>query len=135
MLEIIIPDRTDEYDEQREEFITIPGGKLILEHSLISISKWEAKWKVPFLKSDEKTVEQTIDYIKCMTVNSNVRPDIYYMLTADNLRTINDYIHDPMTATTFNEIAGGGSKANQRIMSSELIYYYMVAYQIPVEFE
>lgn len=134
MLEIIVPSR-EEYDDING-FVNIEGGSFTIEHSLLSISKWEAKWKKAFFGIKEKTLEETIDYIKCMTLSKNVNPDIYNRLTEKNYIDINDYIHDPMTATTFSELQEKqGSLGRGRIITSELIYYYMTAYQIPVEFE
>lgn len=134
MFEVIVPDR-EEYDDENG-FVLIKGGRFTVEHSLLSISKWESKWKTPFIGIAEKTPEQTLDYIKCMTLDKNVDPEIYTKLTEANLRGIDSYIHDPMTATTFSELqekkAGFG---RGRVVTSELIYYYMTAYQIPVEFE
>lgn len=135
MLEIIVPDRED-YDEVIEEYVTLKGGRFTIEHSLLSISKWESKWKIPFFGLTEKTIEQTIDYIKCMTIDKNIDKNIYANLTDSNIYAINDYIHDPMTATTFSELEEKrGGLGRGRLITSELIYYYMTAYQIPVEFE
>ena len=130
MLCITIPAR-DLWDETREEFISTKEQTLQLEHSLVSLSKWESKWHKPFLHTDDKTAEETLDYIKCMTLNHNVDPNVYLSLTAENITQINDYIGDPMTATTFSEEKGG--KKNNEKITSELIYYWMVAYNIPFE--
>lgn len=131
MLKIIIPEY-ELFNEQTEEFITVNEQSLILEHSLISISKWESKWHKPFLGPSEKTVEQVNDYIKCMTINSNVSEDIYNHLTREQYSKINEYISNPMTATTINEVKGG---KNTEILSAELIYYYMITANIPFECE
>ena len=129
MLQIEIPS-VELYDDISEEFFSIKGTSLRLEHSLVSISKWEAKWKKPFLNERElKTTEQSIDYVRCMTLNQNVNPKVYYGLTKGNMDEINNYINSDMTATWFNE-----SKTTSReIVTSELIYYWMVAYNIPWE--
>lgn len=121
------------YDEKNEQFVTIPGGKLKLEHSLLSISKWESKWHVPFLNDDKKTNEKTLDYIRCMTIN-NVNPSIYGILSPGNIEDIQSYISNPMTATTIKEIHNKSSH-NREIVTSELIYYWMVANGIPFECE
>lgn len=130
MLEITIP-KGELWDESKQEFIQTKEQTLRLEHSLVSLSKWESKWKKAFLGKDEKTFEETIDYIKCMTVTQNVDPNVYMFLTNDNIKKINEYIDDPMTATTFsnNKQQGG----NREILTSELIYYYMIALNIPFE--
>lgn len=131
MLEITIPEK-ELWDESKQEFIHTKEQTLRMEHSLVSLSKWESKWKKPFLGKDTRTFEETIDYIKCMTVTQNVDPDVYKCLSADNIKKINEYINDTMTATTFsNNGQKGGS--NGEVLTSELIYYYMIASNIPFE--
>ena len=131
MLQITIPSR-ELWDESTNEFVITKEQILQLEHSLISISKWESKWQKAFLTKQEKTHEETIDYIKCMTLNQNVDPNVYNYLTNDNIRQINAYIDSPMTATYFSEEKGGrGGRGEQT--TSELIYYWMIALQIPFE--
>lgn len=136
MLRIVIPAPVSEdWDEVNEEFIYRTSGKdqtLCLEHSLVSLSKWESKWCKPFLSS-EKTDEEFLDYIKCMTISSNVSNDVYNRLTLENLRVISDYINAPMTATTFYD--DKTKKPNREIVTSELIYYWMVTLNIPFECE
>ena len=136
MLRIVIPAPvTEDWDEVNEEFIYQPAGKeqvLCLEHSLVSLSKWESKWCKPFLYS-EKTDEEFLDYIKCMTVSSNVSNDIYNRLTLENFREISDYINAPMTATTFSD--DKTKKPNREIVTAELIYYWMISLNIPFECE
>ena len=105
------------WDEQKEEFIEAKRYELQLEHSLVSISKWEAKWCKPFLSTDTKTDDETLDYIKCMTITKNVDPDIYLNLTNDNIREINTYIDSPMTATWITEEKKTNSN---KIITSEL---------------
>ena len=138
MLRITIPavKGTELWDEGSETFVKTPDLKeqtLQLEHSLVSISKWESKWCKPFISKTEKTDEETIDYIRCMTINSNVDPSVYDRLTRENLEEIRDYINAPMTATTVREINSG--KNNNEVVTSELIYYWMISLQIPVEFQ
>ena len=130
MLEIVIPE-TEQWDEVKQEFISTKEQTLKLEHSLVSLSKWESKWCQPFLSKKEKTVEQTIDYIKCMTLTQNVDPNVYNLLTKDNILKINEYISAPMTATTFHQENKGGG--NGELITSELIYYWMVSLNIPFE--
>ena len=132
MLRITVP-TTELWDEDKEEFITLNERTLQLEHSLVSVSKWEAKWCKPFLSKDEKTDEEAIDYIKCMTLTQNVDPDIYGRLTADNIKQINEYIKAPMTATTFSDDKKG--KTNREIITSEIIYHWMIALNIPPEYQ
>ncbi len=127
MLTIIIPE-TELYDEIKNEFKIVKEQKLVLEHSLVSLSKWESKWHKPFLSKDDKTYEETIDYIRCMTVNS-VDPIVYECLPSSVIQRVNSYISDPMTATTINE----QKKPNREVITAEIIYYWMVALQIPFE--
>ena len=109
MLQIDVPER-DYFDDSKQEFIYFKKQTLLLEHSLISISKWESKWKKPFLETKEKTMEETIDYIRCMTLNTNVDPDAYFGLTRDIYEKVGQYINDTMTATWFNNKQPGNNK-------------------------
>lgn len=130
MLRIVIP-ATEQFDEQRQEFVYTKEQILNLEHSLVSISKWEAKWEKVFLSNKEKTYEETIDYIKCMTVTQNVDPNVYSCLTDENFKAINEYIDAPMTATYFSKKEDKARSREQ--VTSELIYYWMIAFNIPFE--
>lgn len=136
MLEITIPAmESDElWDEDKNEFIELPLVKqqtLQLEHSLVSLSKWESKWCKAFFSKEEKTFEETIDYIKCMTLTKNVDENVYMRLSKDNINEINKYIEHPMTATTFNNTGAG--RNNREFITSELIYYWMIVLNIPFE--
>ena len=133
MLTIKIPLTQEGWDEQKQEFVEPKVQVLNLEHSLVSLSKWESKWCKPFLSKKDKTHEETIDYIKFMTITQNVDPEVYNHLTDKNISEITDYITAPMTATTFTEDKNG--KKNNEIITSELIYYWMISYGIPVEFQ
>lgn len=130
MLQITIPAR-EFWDDVNEKFINFKGQTLTLEHSLVSISKWEAKWKKPFLSKENKTNEETLDYIKCMTLTQNVDQECYNYLTNSNVSEIKEYIESPMTATTFSE--NKNTPPSREIITSELIYYWMVALNIPFE--
>lgn len=135
MLRIIIPE-TEVYDEVKGEFSYVREQTLCLEHSLLSISKWESKWHTPFIvrsKKESHTNEQMLDYIRCMTINKEVDPLVYASLTPKNLAEINAYISDPMTATTVKD--GPGAPFRGEIVTSELIYYWMVSLNIPIECE
>lgn len=132
MLTLKIP-ALELYNEQTNEFIYGKETTLVLEHSLVSISKWESKWEKPFLSKNDKTNEETIDYIKCMTLTQNVDPEVYNRLTDENIMQVSDYIQAPMTATWFNDKQG--SKNNGEVVTSEIIYYWMIALNIPVEFQ
>lgn len=132
MLTITIPAR-ELYDERNNMFIYEEEQTLRLEHSLLSISKWESKWNKPFLGKEKLTPEQTIDYIRCMTLDDDVDPVIYNRLTNGNIKDIEEYIEAPMTATWFSEEKKG--KHNSQQITNELIYYWMVSLQIPFECE
>ena len=131
MLRITIPG-IEQWDDVNEMFISTKEQTLELEHSLISLSKWESKWCKPFLSSTEKTSEETLDYIKCMTLNKNIDPNIYTCLTNSNIEEINKYIYAPMTATTFSNDTKNGKK-NREVVTAELIYYWMISLNIPFE--
>lgn len=131
MFEIEIP--SAEYiNEQTNEFIEIKGMKLRLEHSLLSLSKWESKWEKPFLHSD-KNIEESLDYVRFMTLTQNVDPLVYTNITNEMMDKINNYIDAKMTATWFNEREP--DTPNREIITSEIIYYWMISLNIPVEFE
>lgn len=132
MLEITIP-AMEGWDESKEEFIRTKEQTLILEHSLISLSKWESKWCKPFLTNDQKTNEESLDYIRCMTINKNIDPNIYNFITQDIVIKIYNYIQAPMTATTFNNFQQ--KNVDKSIVTSELIYYWMIALNIPFKCE
>lgn len=130
MLRITVP-AVEMWDERKQEFISTKEQTLQLEHSLVSLSKWESKWCKPFLTNKAKTNEETIDYIKFMTLTQNVKPEVYNCLTDENLKDIYAYINAPMTATYISEEPKG--KLNREQVTAELIYYWMVALNIPFE--
>lgn len=131
MLQITIPTMNDLWDERNQQFLSIKETTIQLEHSLLSISKWESKWNKSFINTKDKTEDELIDYIKCMTITKNVDPNIYVCLTAENIQEIVNYINAPMTATTIRDTG----KSNHEIVTSELIYYWMISLNLPVKFE
>lgn len=131
MLQLVIHLTPDGWDEEKEEFVEGEKQILQLEHSLLSLSKWESKWCKPFLSKGSKTDEEALDYIKYMTLTKNVNPKVYDYLTAAHLEQINRYIESPMTATTFSEDKKG--KRGREVITAELIYYWMIALNIPFE--
>lgn len=134
MHEIIVP-AGELWDEKSLRFFNNDRPvKLQLEHSLVSISKWESKWHKPFLVDGEKTIEESRDYIKCMTLTKNVDPDVYLFLSQENIREVKEYIDDPMTASWFSGDEGKG-KINGEQITSELIYYWMTVFHIPSEYQ
>ncbi len=130
MLRITIP-AVEHWDETKQEFISTKEQTLSLEHSLVSLSKWESKWCKAFLTKQEKTFEETLDYIKCMTITQNVDPEVYNYLTNKNIEEINNYIDAPMTATYFSD--DKTAKSSREQITAELIYYWMIALNIPFE--
>ena len=130
MLRITIP-AVEQWDEEKQEFVTTKEQTLQLEHSLVSLSKWESKWCKAFLTKNEKSFEETLDYIKCMTLTQNVDPKVYNYLTNGNIAEVNRYIEAPMTATYFSDDKNG--KVSREQVTSELIYYWMIALNVPFE--
>lgn len=132
MLRITIP-AVEQWDEQKQEFVYTKEQTLQLEHSLVSLSKWESRWCKAFLTKQEKTLEETLDYVKCMTLTQNVDPEVCNYLTNGNIDQVNQYIEAPMTATYISDDKTG--KTNGEQITSELIYYWMISLSIPVEFQ
>lgn len=134
MLQIVVSER-EYFDNNTQCFTKTKGGVLKLEHSLLSISKWESKWHKPFLntkKEQAKTNAEIYDYIKCMSLVPNISNDLLLSLTPENIKEIFDYIDDPMTAS---HIYMPNSHRDNETLTSELIYYYMISLGIPFECE
>lgn len=136
MLKLIVTGE-ETFDEETMSFV--PGIKpytLILEHSLLSVSKWEQIYHKPFL-STEKDLPMIKEYAKCMTINSNVPEEVYDFLTADNINTISEYIENTATATWFsdNDKPYKNGKMNGDVITAEIVYYWMISLEIPVEFQ
>lgn len=129
MLTITIPGG-EKYNDETGEFLYTKDQTIVIEHSLVSISKWESKWLKPFLDKKQKTYEESIDYIRCMTLTQNVDPNSYYGITSELFIKINSYIESPCTATWFSDRKG---PPNREIVTSELIYYWMISLGIPFE--
>ncbi len=121
------------YDEEKEEFLTVEPITLLLEHSLISLSKWESKTLKPFLSTLDKSSEETMDYVEAMILNPNFPPGVVGLLTPQDFDAINAYIESPHSATTFGKMPP--TKGKGETITAELIYYWMVAFQIPFECE
>lgn len=132
MLVIVVPG-TEMFDEGKQEFVSRGETTLKLEHSLISLSKWESKFEKPFLRTDEKSTEEVLEYIRMMTVTPNVPPEIYEKLTDENIQAINEYIDAKMTATWFSDQPG--APKSREVITAEVIYYWMISFQIPFECE
>lgn len=127
MLTVVIPE-TELYDEVLNEFTIVKEQKLVLEHSLVSVSKWESKWHKPFFDRKEKTNEEAIDYVRCMSINP-IDPIVLKCINSRAMAKINAYIEDPMTATTIKSQPSG----SREVITAEIIYYWMVALNIPFE--
>ena len=130
MLQIIIPSR-EYYTNATGLFNTTKEQTFHIEHSLVSLSKWESKWHIPFLGKEDKTIEQTVDYVRCMTITQNAAPFTKDDMTSKILEEVTAYINAPMTATWFPP--DRNKKRNPEIVTSELIYYWMIALTIPFD--
>lgn len=131
MLQITLP--VELWDEGKQEFIYLPGQTLEMEHSLASLSKWESKMGKPFLSKDAKTYQESLEYLKCMMLTPGVTDDVYEYLMRHKLSTIDEYINAPMSATILPP--NRGRKGRPEIITAEVIYYWMVAMQIPDKYE
>lgn len=140
MIEITVPAQHHEFfDEETETFLRVDidhDTTLQLEHSLIALRKWEQKTHKPFIKAEDKTIEESIEYIKCMTLNKVRNPIVYQFIPEEELKRVKEYIDDPMTATWFKNKEGGpmGSSSRETI-TAEIIYYWMFRLNIPLELE
>lgn len=132
MMWIEIPEG-DFFDESKEEFIYSKGYRIKIEHSLVSLAKWESKWKKPFLHT-KLNKAQWLSYIQCMTITQNVDPIAYRMISKKQLKAVQDYVNDSQTATTITNNAPQRPQKKE-IVTAEIIYFWMVSYNIPVEFE
>lgn len=132
MLVVTVPMR-EGYDREKREFVTLEGFDLKLEHSLVTLSKWESHFKKPFLSDKDKTDEETLWYIKAMILNKKVPPELFLRMSEQNVEDIHAYIGDSMTATWFNEPKK--PQKSREVITAELIYYWMIEFGIPVQFE
>lgn len=132
MLYITVPS-TDLFDERTQQFVTVQGETLMLEHSLVSLSKWEENSEKPFLGHDERTREEIVEYIRCMTISPVNNLAIFDHLTPENFEAINTYIDRKMTATWFNE--NPSARPGGEIVTAEIVYYWMITLQVPMEMQ
>jgi len=132
MLTITVPG--DEFfDEDSQEFLTRNDTTLELEHSLVSLSKWESEFEKPFINSKDKTPEEMFAYVKAMTLTPNVPEEVFRKLSNENIEAINHYIGAKMTATWFSDQPG--APRTREVITAELIYYWMTVFNIPFECE
>ena len=135
MLTLNIPG-IEQWDESKQEFVYTEAVTLELEHSLVSLSKWESIWEKPFLSPDPKTTEETLSYVEAMCLTPNPPQDVVQRLSAADFKKINDYIESRMSATWFNEKKNTpGTPARREIVTAEIIYFWMSAHDIDKEFE
>lgn len=130
MFKITIPG-LEFFDESKQEFINTKSQELQLEHSLVSLSKWESKWCKPFLTTDNKSTEETVDYIRAMTITQNIDSLVYDSITQEIINQVSAYIDSPMTATTFP--SEKSKVTNREIITAEIIYYWMISLNVPFE--
>lgn len=128
MLTVTVP-AAELFDEKREMFINTAETVLTLEHSLVSVSKWEAKTHKPFLSEGTKTVSDILDYMRCMTLNDVADDNVYYAVTGSIIDRVRKYIDDPATATWFTDEES--KPGSSEVVTSELVYYWMTALKIP----
>lgn len=128
---ISIPE-TRLWDPVKEEFVYVKEQKLLMEHSLLSVAKWEAEFKKPYLNSEKKTQVETLGYLRCMTLTKNVDPNVYFAIPVNELVRIEKYISDPMTATTINN---RDKKPSREIITAEILYWQMAQLNIDLEWE
>lgn len=132
MFTVVIPEK-EFFDESQMRFVKMEGGSFEIEHSLAAIAKWEAKYKTAFLSSVDKTVEESLDYIRCMTITPDVDPDLYYRVDNELMQQINEYIGEKQTATQIRMVAG--KKKKPEIITAEIVYYWMISLGIPSEYD
>lgn len=133
MLTIVV-EPVELFDDEKQQFLTTEALTFDLEHSLVSLSKWESIWEKPFLGPDDKTTEETFSYIECMCLTEGIPPETFRMLSAKNVQLVNEYVNKKMTATWFNKKQAGPPSRRETI-TAEVIYYWMVAQSIPIETE
>jgi hypothetical protein len=132
VLTIIVPG-TELWDEGSQQFINTEDFSLVLEHSLVSLSKWESIMEKPFLGPGEKTTEEVLLYIQCMEISTGTPADVYSRFSSENFQQVNEYINAKMTATWFADDKNG--PRSREVITSELIYYWMFSAGIPIECE
>ena len=142
MLHIQQPGSGELWDEDKEEFISMPGIDVHMEHSLLAIREWEARHKVPFLNNKNLTQDDMYDYYRCMIIEEDVDPNLVYSFNTDTIKMLNDYVNDEHTATKVDQKAlqrrqaknkkGGRRKGNIGATTAEVIYYWMVSLRIPI---
>lgn len=132
MFTVVIPEK-EFFDESQMRFVKMEGGSFEIEHSLSAIAKWEAKYKTAFLSSVDKTIEESLDYIRCMTITPDVNPDLYYQVDNELMQKINEYIGEKQTATQIRTMTG--KKKKPEIITAEIVYYWMISLGIPSEYD
>lgn len=118
------------WDTEKEEFVYTDSIVLELEHSLVSLSKWEAFWEKPFMGPEEKSTEETLGYIQAMCLTPDVPPEVFQSLRQEHIAEVNDYINAKMSATWFTEAPGGKKAPKRDIITAEVLYYWIFSAEI-----
>lgn len=133
MLRITVPAQ-ELFDDETQTFLETESLFIELEHSLVSLSKWESFFEKPFLSDKQKTVEETLKYVEFMILDENVDTSVVSRLSNENLKEINEYISSKMTATWFKD-APGRTAGSREVITAEIIYYWMISLNVPIEYE
>ena len=132
MLVLDVP-ASEMFDDEKQEYVDTPAVRLRLEHSLVSLSKWESKYERPFLDSKPKETKETLDYVNMMCLDDEIPPEVFHRLPDVCIDAVNQYINAKMTATTFKDLPA--ARGPREIITAEVIYYWMVSHNIPFECE
>ena len=132
MLIVSLPE-VEGFDEETQSFVSLPGGELHLEHNLIALSKWESITHKHLIGNEDVSPEEMLLYIECMITDEEYDRELLDRLPASEIERVSNYMADTKTATTF--VNKGDKDGSGEYTSSELIYYWMIACQIPFECE
>lgn len=131
MLELHLPE-TEFFDRANSKIIRVPEVTLHLKHSLLTLSKWETIWEIPFLGEGKKTTEQLYSYVNIMA-GGDLDELTLSRLTSEHYEKLNAYLSSKQSATWFSE--SPNQRRSTQTVTSELIYFWMTTYNIPFECE